>query len=76
MKYKIEIKGMHCSGCQNLIAMSLEDAGFSDVQVDQEKNIGDFSSDKSESEVKETLDKAFAELAASNYSYTNLTLAA
>lgn len=76
MRYAIEVKGMHCSGCQNLITLSLADVGLTDIEVDQAQNISRFSSEKSLAEVKQLLDTAFSELAAQNYSYTNLTLAA
>lgn len=71
MKYKIDISGMHCSGCKNLITMSLDDAGLENVVVDSEKNTAEFSSTKSNQEVLVILSEVFAEL--KEYKFSNLT---
>ncbi len=71
MKYQIEISGMHCTGCSNLIKMALEDEGLTDVNVDIKTNISVFESilnDKSQ--VKKVLDKVFADL--QGYSYSDI----
>jgi copper chaperone CopZ len=69
--YKLKIQGMHCSGCRNLITMSLEDEGLVDVNVDLELNEASFQTAKSETEVKEIVDKVFSEL--KDYKYLELT---
>jgi len=71
MKYQIEITGMHCMGCSNLIKMSLEEEGFSNSDVDIKTNLATFESSLSDAgEVKEVLDKIFSGL--SGYSYKNI----
>jgi len=68
MKYVIEIKGMHCTGCSNLIKMALEDEGLSDVEVDIKTNTAVFTSSLAEeSEIKELLNRVFTDLP--DYSY-------
>ena len=73
MVYKIDITGMHCSGCSNLIEMSLEDIGFTDIKVSLDKNNAIFTNDLAESEIKSKLDGIFANPDLAKYSYTNLT---
>jgi copper chaperone CopZ len=70
--YSIDIKGIHCSGCVNLIKMTLEEQGFTNVIVEQERNIAQFESmvDTNEEEIKRLLDTVFTEL--QSYSYSNL----
>ena len=70
-KYSIQINGMHCSGCKNLISITLEDLGYSNVSVSLENNFATFQSDKDLKELKLQLDKAFAE-DLKEYSYSNL----
>jgi copper chaperone CopZ len=72
-KYQIQIKGMHCSGCKNLLQMLLEEREFQKVEVNQETNIGVFETELPENEIKKLLDEAFAE-AGEKYSYTQLTV--
>jgi copper chaperone CopZ len=56
MKYQIEIKGMHCTGCSSLIKMTLEDEGLTNVNVDIKTNTATFESSLNEpSKVKEAL---------------------
>jgi copper chaperone CopZ len=70
MKYQIEITGMHCTGCSNLIKMTLEDNGLAKVNVDVNTKSATFESSLNEtSKVKEVLDKIFADLP--GYSYGN-----
>ena len=74
MKYQIEITGMHCTGCSNLIKMTLEDEGLTNANVDIKTNSATFESSLNEtSKVKEILDKVFADL--SGYSYANIQIA-
>lgn len=73
MEYKIEIKGMHCSGCSNLIKMTLEDEGLANVNIDVSTGSATFESSLSEkSKVKEILDKVFTGL--SGYTYGNIQI--
>lgn len=59
--YEIKIKGMHCSGCKNLISLNLEEKGFLDISVNLENNTGKFSSDKSFEETQRIAQKAIKE---------------
>jgi len=71
MKYKIEITGMHCTGCSNLIKMTLEDEELSNVIVNATTGDATFESSLAEiAKVKTVIDKAFADL--SGYSYSNI----
>jgi len=71
MKYQIEIKGMHCTGCSSLIKMSLEEAGLTNANVDIKTNSATFESSLNEpSKVKEVLNKVFTDLP--GYSYKNI----
>jgi copper chaperone CopZ len=73
MKYQIEISGMHCAGCSNLIKMALEDEGLDNSNVDINTNLATFESSLNEKfEVKEVLDKVFADLP--GYSYANIQI--
>jgi len=72
MNYKIDIIGMHCSGCENLIKMSLEEAGFKDIEVFMNTNSAAFSTNQDLSLIKESLDKIFS--AFEEYKYSNLVL--
>jgi len=70
MNYKIDIEGMHCSGCENLIKMSLEEANFADITVSMKEKSATFSSQQDVSAVKESLDNIFS--AFEKYKYSNL----
>jgi copper chaperone CopZ len=72
MKYQITISGMHCSGCKNLITMSLEDAGLTDVFVDPDKSLALFKSVLSKEEIENLLKSVFTEL--KEYSYSNFQI--
>ena len=73
MKYQIEITGMHCTGCSNLIKMTLEDEGLADVNVDVKTSRATFGSSLNEtSKVKEVLDKVFTDLP--GYSFANIQI--
>lgn len=74
MKYQINISGMHCSGCKNLITMSLEDIGLEEVAVDSEKNVATFVTAKNTEEVEKDLQEVFKEL--TDYKYSNLNIIA
>lgn len=58
----ISISGMHCTGCKNLITMSLEDEGMKNVQVDEKAGRATFSSGKDDAALHATLDRVFSEL--------------
>ena len=70
MKYKIELTGIHCSGCINLIKLSLEEANLENVEVDSQTNIAVFKSSKEAEELKALLNDVFSDL--NNYQYFNL----
>lgn len=72
MEYIIDIKGMHCDACSNLITMYMEEEGFSNVKVDRNVNIGIFESNLNENRVKDVLDKIFSNPDLKEYSYQNL----
>jgi copper chaperone CopZ len=63
MIVKYNIKGIHCHGCVNLITLTLEDHGFSNIIIDTASGNGtaeikneDFSA------VQKKLEEAFKEL--------------
>ncbi|MBI4090492.1 MAG: heavy-metal-associated domain-containing protein [Candidatus Komeilibacteria bacterium] len=68
----ISISGMHCSGCKNLITMSLEDEGMKNVQVDEKAGRATFISDKENDALRALLDRVFSEL--KDYHYSELTV--
>jgi copper chaperone CopZ len=72
MKYQINISGMHCTGCVNLIKMSLEDAGFDNVEVDLNKHIAVFESSREKPEVERLLGITFKEL--NDYKFSSLKI--
>ena len=72
MNYKIDISGMHCSGCSNLIKMSLEDIGFDSVQVALKDGYSIFSSEQDSETLKQNLNKVFANF--DEYKFSNLSL--
>ena len=67
MKYQMSIKGMHCKGCANLIKMSLEDEGLTNVAIDLPSETGNFEGNE---DAKVLLEKAFAGL--SGYDFADL----
>ena len=72
MKYKINVDGMHCSGCKGLVTMSLEDAGMQDVEVSLEENTAKFDSEMEKAEVEKKVVEVFEEL--KEYKYSNLII--
>lgn len=72
MNYQIDLTGIHCSGCVNLIKLSLEEVGLQDVIVDQEQNKAFFKTGDDSSALASLLNKVFAEL--ETYQYSNLHL--
>jgi copper chaperone CopZ len=73
MKYHIEITGMHCTGCSNLIKMTLEDEELANANVDINTSSATFESSlNGASKVKTVLDKVFTDLP--GYSYKNIQI--
>lgn len=72
MKYDITVTGMHCSGCKNLINLTLEEVGFNEIEVDVDAGRASFISSKPIEDIQVLLDQAFEELP--NYTYSKLTL--
>lgn len=71
--FRIEIKGMHCDGCTNLIKMTLEDdLGFKDVSVSLQNNEANFETEQDYEKVGEQLDSIFKK-DLTDYKYSNLT---
>jgi copper chaperone CopZ len=70
MIYQITVPKIHCSGCVNLIKMSLEEV-FGKVEVDQTSKVAEFNSDKEIAEVQVELNKVFEDLKESGYEYTD-----
>lgn len=68
MTYQITVPKIHCSGCVNLIKMSMEDV-FDKVLVDQASKIVEFTSEKDLKEVESNLNRVFIELQESGYEY-------
>lgn len=73
MTYKITIEGMHCSGCENLIKMSLEEIGFSNITISLKDNLATFDSLENLEAVKNILDSTFSNF--DKYKYLNLVVA-
>lgn len=71
MKYSIDITGIHCSGCLNLIKFCLEEAGLKNIIVNKEDNQAEFETNKNINEVEEMLSTVFNN-DLQNYKYTNL----
>jgi copper chaperone CopZ len=69
--YTIQIKGMHCNGCKNLITMSLVDEGMTNVFVDEKGGTASFDADSTHDQIAATLDRVFQDL--KEYSYSSLT---
>lgn len=73
MQYSIFIPQIHCSGCVNLIKMSLEEK-FTNVSVDEVAKVAIFESKDNELETKSILDQLFEDqLSPAGYQYSNLT---
>lgn len=77
MKYQIDLHGIHCHGCINLVRMTLEDLGLKDVNLfdlDLVKQFGhaEFNSNYDEKTLNDKLNSAFTELKDHGYSYSNL----
>jgi len=73
MKYQIDIEGMHCTGCSNLIKLNLEDVGFKDTVVDIKTNTAEFRSSLPEiTDVEKVLNKVFKDMP--GYTYKNLKI--
>ena len=70
MKYKVNLSGLHCKGCRNLIKLSREEADFANVQVNPEKKTAMFETDNKPEEIKKILDKVFKDL--KGYGYSNI----
>ena len=70
-KYKFKIEGMHCSGCKNLIQMTLEEQGLTNVQINLDLSEGSFDSEESKINLESLLNNSFKEL--KKYSYSQLT---
>ncbi len=71
MKYSIQITGIHCSGCKNLIKLILVENGLQDVEVTD--NLAIFGSNKSKQDLINMLNSAF-EKDLQSYNYTNLNI--
>jgi len=67
MEYRIQVNGMHCPGCKTLIKMSLEDAGFTNIDVNDVRHEASFVSDLPGDKVRQKLDTSFHDL--KEYSY-------
>lgn len=61
---------MHCSGCKNLIALSLEESNFQEISVDLQKGTASFSAHKNLIEVEDILRDVFKGL--KDYKYSEL----
>ncbi len=62
MKYTVDIQGMHCSGCSNLVAMSLKEQNLKAVRVDLATHSAAFESDETTPQVQARIDSVAAEL--------------
>lgn len=71
MQFFISITGMHCVGCKNLIAMCLEDLGYSNIDVNIQTNSATFITQKEFELVKNELNKIFSQ-ELTNYKYSDL----
>lgn len=73
MKYQITVPEMHCTGCDGLMKVTLEDY-FSEVKPDHMTHLVKFESDKNEWEVKLILERIFEEFKNSEPNYTYVEL--
>jgi copper chaperone CopZ len=71
--YKIKIKGIHCQGCKGLIAMSLEDEGFTNVDVTEDS--ATFESYLEIKSIEGKLQETFKLLKSAGYYFEDLQLA-
>jgi copper chaperone CopZ len=63
MKIKFKIQGIHCMGCVNLIKLTMEEHGFTDVDIDQISGSGQAQSVRNNlGEAAKDLESAFSEL--------------
>jgi len=63
MKIEFKIQGMHCMGCVNLIKLTLEEYGFTDVEIERAEATGVVQTDKHTfDEAKKDINAAFAEM--------------
>jgi uncharacterized protein (DUF1697 family) len=70
MKFQTDIIGMHCSACGSLIIMTMEEAGFSNINVDIKTGKLVFESNNpDDKQVKSKLENVFKELI--KYSFQN-----
>ena len=53
---------MHCNGCKNLITMSLEDVGFTDIKINVQEGLCEFVSEFDAAETHHKANQAFSEL--------------
>ena len=66
MNYRINLSGVNCDGCKNLVKMMLEENGFVNVEVN-EKN-ATFDVERENLDVKSILDEEFPKLPHHQYS--------
>ncbi|MEO6728569.1 MAG: hypothetical protein ABIM99_01470 [Candidatus Dojkabacteria bacterium] len=72
-KYSIDIKGIHCTGCINLIKLIFEDdLSFTEVVVDSERNQATFKTQDKVEDVTKELNTIFKKDLV-EYKYFNLT---
>ncbi|MBM3700382.1 MAG: hypothetical protein FJW68_05640 [Actinobacteria bacterium] len=63
MKIKFKIQGIHCKGCLNLIKLTLEEYGFTDVDIDIAEATGIVhDNERTFDEAKKDINTAFAEM--------------
>ena len=63
MKIKFKIQGIHYAGCVNLIKLTMEEHGFTDVDIDQLSGRGQAQAlQKNLDEAKKDLESAISEL--------------
>jgi copper chaperone CopZ len=67
----MNVEGMHCQGCKNLITMSLEDEGLKVISLDFETGVTIFESEIEQMALKKVLENVFSQF--ESYSYSNLT---
>ena len=59
MNYSISISGMHCSGCQSLISLCLEELDFSNINVNLTNNSASFTASESQVVIAQKLTDKF-----------------
>ena len=65
----MEVKGMHCQGCSNLIKMSLEDADITNVVINPQSGRAAFESEQPQSKLENSLHKVFSNLSSYEFSH-------